>query len=67
MSIRVATDVFCDGSDCSQWSEGVVGHKVDAKGARANAAKKDSFGKKWVRIGRKDICPDCAERLAEKP
>lgn len=64
MSIRVSTDVFCDGDNCSQWCEGVVSHKTDAKAARANAAKKDEWGKRWVHVAGKDLCPNCAAKIA---
>ena len=60
MTIRITTDVFCDGRNCAQWCEGVVGSKADATAARANAARKDEYGKRWVYVGKKDLCPDCA-------
>lgn len=63
MSLRVLTDVFCDGTKacggpCSKWVHGVHNDRcADGLGARRVAR---NWG--WRRHGDLDLCPDCVAR-----
>lgn len=59
MSIVRQADVFCDGAQCSLWTEG--GGTSRAKVARANA-----HAEGWVTVRRcgrlVDFCPGCRKQ-----
>jgi len=60
MSIVYTADVFCDGNDCSQWTNGVTGAKPPEKWRVRMQARAG----RWVRVGGKDYCPACAKAQA---
>ena len=64
MSITVSTDVFCDGEDCGQWTNGATGVRIRARAARKKAAR---YG--WLITRKGDFChlcrPDKREQVCE--
>lgn len=62
MAIVVTCDVFCDGPDCPQWTNGVTG-----RGTRFWDARRNAKASGWVYVkhgdGWKDLCPDCQKEL----
>ncbi|MCB4349842.1 hypothetical protein LA345_39270 (plasmid) [Burkholderia vietnamiensis] len=57
MSIVYTADVFCDGDDCSQWTNGVTGVKPPEKWRARERAQHE----RWIHVGGKDYCPACAK------
>jgi hypothetical protein len=57
MSITISTDVFCDGEDCLNWTQGVTGRRAATWRAR-DAAKQSG----WVHRKGRDLCPACAKK-----
>ena len=56
VSIVYTADVFCDGDDCSQWTQGTTGSWIPTKTeARANAKHLEN----WKRHQGRDLCPGC--------
>lgn len=66
MSLSIAIDVYCDASGCLAGTEGVVGPKADARGARQQARYAG-----WARVrtdrGLEDRCPDQHDRPVPAP
>lgn len=62
MTIRVTTDVFCDGEGCHEWADGVVRSVADSVAAR-RSAKSKGWQRRWVDDHFVDLCPMCADRM----
>lgn len=57
MSYTITTDVFCDGEDCSLWTEGPASYRIERKEASEHARQAGWF----VKNG-KHYCPDCTPK-----
>lgn len=60
MSIVYTADVFCDGENCSLWTNGLTGTKPPLKWRARAVARREN----WQHVKGKDYCPHCAPPLS---